>query len=163
LGSLRVTIAKWVWKETAEVLGVVGIIAGIVFLGFELRQNNELMAAEARRAVLEISLDIWGQITDSPDLAAMLVNDRSGQALTMDEELRLSAFWMKTLSAIYWIHQENLDLEPFIGAHRRNFAAYGSYRRTWEGDRTGSQSAGKDNFDPAFVQFFEQNISNVIE
>jgi len=43
-----VAIAKWVWKETAEVLGVVGIIAGIVFLGFELRQNNQLLVEEAR-------------------------------------------------------------------------------------------------------------------
>jgi len=53
-------LPNWVWKETAEVLGVVGIIAGIVFLGFELRQNNELMEAETRRGLLEINLGLWG-------------------------------------------------------------------------------------------------------
>ena len=34
--------------QTISILANVGVIAGIVFLGFELRQNNALMAADAR-------------------------------------------------------------------------------------------------------------------
>ena len=156
-------LKKWVWRETAEVIGVLGIIAGMAFLGFELRQNNELMAADARRGLLEIQLETWGQVTDSPGLATLLVKDRTGENLTADEELRLNAFWMRVVSALSWVHQENLDLDTLIPPHRRNFAAYATYRRAWEGDRTGSQGAGKDNFDPAFVEFFEQNIIGASE
>jgi hypothetical protein len=152
------TVKKWIWKEAAEIIGVVGIIAGIVFLGVELRQNNELMAADARRSRLEIQLETWGQVTDSPGLAALLVKDRAGENLTVDEELRLNAFWMRILSALNWVHQEDLDLDSLIPPHRRNFAAYGSYKRAWEGDRTGAQGAGKDNFDSEFVEFFERNV-----
>ena len=36
--------------ETIQVIASVGVIAGIVFLGVELQQNNELLAAQARAA-----------------------------------------------------------------------------------------------------------------
>ena len=77
-------IKNWVWKETAEVLGVAGIIAGIVFLGYELRQNNELMAAEARATRLSLQADLWGSLAENPGLAALLVKDRSGESLTVE-------------------------------------------------------------------------------
>ena len=38
--------------QTITILANIGVIAGIVFLGLEIRQNNELMAAEARYKVL---------------------------------------------------------------------------------------------------------------
>ena len=41
-----------------------GQIAGIVFLGFELRQNYELMAAEARATRLSIQAAIWNSLAD---------------------------------------------------------------------------------------------------
>jgi len=34
--------------QTISVLANVGVIAGIVFLGYELRQNNSLLASQAR-------------------------------------------------------------------------------------------------------------------
>ena len=39
--------------RTIGILANLGVIAGIIFLGVELRQNNELMEAEARRARFE--------------------------------------------------------------------------------------------------------------
>ena len=156
-------LPNWVWKETAEVLGVVGIIAGIVFLGFELRQKNELMEAETRRGLLEINLGLWGQVTNTPDLAMLLVKDRSGETLAVEEEFRLNTFWMGALSSIEWAYLENSSLERFIVPNRRNWKAYGSYRRAWEGGGLGSVAAGRDNFDPRFIEFFDQNISNVAE
>jgi hypothetical protein len=156
-------VPKWVLKETAEVLGVVGIIAGIVFLGYELRQNNELMEVETRRALLETNLGIWEQVTNHPDLAMWLVKDRSGETLAVEEELRLNAFWMVALLQAEWAYLENRSMEPFIAPARRNWMTYGSYRRAWEESRVGAVSAGKDNFDPAFVEFFDQTISNVAE
>ena len=157
----RVTKPTWVWRETAEVLGVVGIIAGIVFLGFELRQNNELMAADARFNQLSIRTDIWAVLADSPELVAYLVKDRNGETLTSEEELRLNSFWMRTLLNLEWQYvelPENID--SWTAGHRRNYESYGSLRRTWEGGGAGSRAAGRHNFNPGFVEFYEQTIVN---
>ena len=155
-------IKKWVWKETAEVLGVVGIIAGIVFLGYELRQNNELMAAEERRAQYSMEMELWGQLVDSPDLIPMLLKDRNGESLSAEEEFRLNAFWMRTLSGFQWAYREGANTENYLQSQRKNFEAYGSLRRTWSGNDIGSRSASKDYFDPEFVQWMEENIVNTL-
>ena len=39
--------------QTITILANVGVIAGIVFLAIELRQNNEYMAANARYDLLQ--------------------------------------------------------------------------------------------------------------
>ena len=61
-------VKKWVWKEAAEVIGVLGIIAGIVFLGSELRQNNELMAEQQRFNRLSIAIGTNELFIENPSL-----------------------------------------------------------------------------------------------
>ena len=151
--------------HTIGVLANIGVVAGIVFLGFELRQNNELMAAEARRGQLSVAMDIWGQIADNPDLIALLVKDRNGERLTVEETFRLDAFWMRTLTIGQWQYseREQLLVDQFSNNLRKIFAAYSSLKKVWEGNSGGSAAAGKDTLDPDFVEFMEQNVVNVNE
>ena len=146
--------------QTLSILANAGVIAGIVFLGLELRQNNELMAAEARRGQLSIQMETWGQVVENPDLIPLLVKDRNGEKLTVEEEFLLNSFWMRNLSAFQWAHEEQLGVDQWVLLNRSNFEAYGSLRRTWQGNSDGARSDGKDNFYPEFIDFFEQNVIN---
>ncbi len=65
-------IANWVWKETAEVLGVVGIIAGILFLGFELRQNNDLLEADVRFNHMETRAGWHRNLATNPHITELI-------------------------------------------------------------------------------------------
>lgn len=144
--------------QTISVLANLGVIAGIFFLVLELRQNNELMAADARFNQVVLIQQAWTTIAEDPGIVAILVKDRNGGALTEEEEFRLNAFWMRALLRLQWQYRELPDSTEWIAGQRRNYLSYGSLRRTWEGNSGGSRSAGKDNFEPAFVEFFEQNV-----
>ncbi|HEY5622263.1 MAG TPA: hypothetical protein VIV14_00785 [Gammaproteobacteria bacterium] len=48
-------IAKWVWKETAEVLGIIGVIASMIFVGLEIRQNTSTVRGATLQAVSQQS------------------------------------------------------------------------------------------------------------
>lgn len=152
-------VEKWVWKETAEVIGVLGIIAGIVFLTLELRQNNELMAAEARALVVAQSTETWASLVEYEHIAPLLIKDRRNELLTDEEELRLNGLWLRGLTNAQYAFQETPEFfRQQVVAWSRAFAAYGSLGRTWSGESTGSALDGKDIFDPEFVEFMEANV-----
>jgi hypothetical protein len=75
--------------QTITILANIGVIAGIIFLAIELRQNNELMRAEARDAQNERIQDYVQQVYMVPGLAEIILKARNGEPLTEVEELKL--------------------------------------------------------------------------
>ncbi len=45
--------------QTLNTLANVGVIAGIIFLAYELNQNNEFLELEAKATRVHITLDGW--------------------------------------------------------------------------------------------------------
>jgi hypothetical protein len=152
-------IPKWVWKETAEVLGVVGIIAGIAFLGLELRQNNDLMEAEARFNRLTTVVDAWQFIAEHGDLAELRDQFHNNEALSSAEHRRLLGAVMSVLLLVEWTFREmgenSTELNQVRAVQRRTFADSALSRHIWA-DR-------KNSFDPNFVQWMEENVVNYSE
>jgi hypothetical protein len=152
-------VEKWVWKETAEVIGVLGIIVSIVFLTMELRQNNELMEADVRATVLTMMTEIWTSAVEDPSLGATAIKDRKGETLTDEEELRLNAMWTRGLFNAEYVFQDAPEMLPQLAVMwRRAYSAYGSLRRTWSGDSVGSALDGKDMYSPEFVEYMDGNV-----
>lgn len=151
-------VKKWVWKETAEVLGVVGIIAGIVFLGYELRQNNELMAAEARFNRLSAVSDAWRFAAEHGDLTELRARADAGETLSVAEERRVGSSIMAVFVLIEWTFRElgedSTELNQVREVQQYNFSNYPTYGQVW-GER-------KQSFDPAFVQWLEENVVRVV-
>ncbi len=50
-GNLELANVNWIWKETAEVLGVLGVIASMIFIGIEIRQNTNAVHGATLQAV----------------------------------------------------------------------------------------------------------------
>ena len=147
------------FAHTITVLANVGVVAGIVFLIFELQQNNELMEAEARATHASMTQTGWGYIIENPDFIDVLIKDRSGETVTEAEELRLNALWMQSLAQFQFRFLEDPEAaKDWVSAQRRNYDSYPSLRNTWHGKGSGSRQAGKDNFDARFIEFYEENI-----
>jgi hypothetical protein len=145
--------------QSVAILANVGVIASIVLLSLELRQNNELMSVQARATVVSLQTEVWRPTLEQPDVAPMLLKDRRGEALSDEEELRLSALWVRTLFNIEFAFQETPEQRPqLIAVWRRAFAAYGSLRRTWNGVDAGAASASKNMFSPEFIEFIDSNV-----
>ena len=54
-GGHGLALREWIWKETAEVLGVLGVIASLVFVAMEIRQNTDAVRSTAIQGMLDQS------------------------------------------------------------------------------------------------------------
>lgn len=69
------------------------VVAGIIFLGVELHQNNELLDAEARQGRIDRSIN--GQnFFGNPDVAVAIAKIQDGEDLTSVERLQVNAYVM---------------------------------------------------------------------
>ena len=78
--------------QTVTILANLGVIAGIIFLGFELQQNNELLAAQARRDQLDARTVALAAETNDSELALLGFKLASGDELTPVEQYRFEAW-----------------------------------------------------------------------
>ena len=65
----------------------VAVVAGIVFLAIEIRQNNELLRSESRQSLIANDVASLTANIDNVDVFAKL---GAGEELTAEEKLRLS-------------------------------------------------------------------------
>jgi hypothetical protein len=107
--------------QTISILANIGVIAGIVFLAFELRQNTvatQLIAAGSSAAYIR---DMNNLVAENGELAEILVKRRTGNSLTEAENLRLATFLSSTFigwQAIHEQHEEGLLSDELWRVHR---------------------------------------------
>jgi hypothetical protein len=151
--------------QSITILANLGVIAGIVFLGFELQQNNQLLTAQARSTRLAVRLDEHLLPVRNENLANVLIKHRHGEELTEYEEVVLSRY-METNIVIYQnvfteyrrglIDENTIPVEAWstqfsgrslsIPGHWPNLSDY------WEERKFG--------YDPDFVAWMEANVIN---
>ena len=56
------------WASLAEVVGAVGVIASLVYLAIQIRQNTTMVAANTFQAISSTSSNLVMSISESPDL-----------------------------------------------------------------------------------------------
>jgi len=59
---------NWIWKESAEVLGILGVTASLIFVGVEIRQNTNAVRGATLQAVSQQSMDLVMAGVDNPEL-----------------------------------------------------------------------------------------------
>ena len=132
----------------------VGVIAGIIFLGIELRQNNELLEAEARFNRMRMSWDGWQSLAEIRDLTELIVRVENGETLAGAEQVRVDAVTMRILIGMEWSFRELPPDSPerfyIRGALLDVFEGIGADLRVWNSKKT--------SFDPSFVQWVEENV-----
>ncbi len=112
----------------------VGVLIGIVLLAIELRQNNQLMEGEARRARASSVQETWTVMAENGELASLIAKDLNGEPLDQVGSLRLMAFWLRTLTDLQLAYQElpEDELAPVAARYRSNFRQFPSLVTTWE-------------------------------
>lgn len=146
--------------QTITILANIGVIAGIVFLAVELRQNNEQLSAQAKFNLHQNKYSITDQVIESSEFANFITRISTNQPHTPEDELRIYHLTIRHLGNWQWEYLESvegrLDEEdlPLIG-WRADFSGGGAlglppFDSIWE--------AGKDAYDPRFVRFMEENV-----
>ena len=128
------------------------VVAGIVFLAFELRQNNLLLEAQARSAAASFRLEHNGRLMES-EIAAIVVKLRRGEVLNDVEAYRYERIVhgiFVSLEVAYGDFQAGLITElPVIGV-RHTFQVNPGMKEIWVRRR--------DFYGADFVRFMEENV-----
>ena len=85
--------ANWIRKETAEILGVLGVIASLIFVALEIRQNTSAVRSATIQAISEGSHDSNYRLAENPDLLAIIRKADSLEPLTIGERDRLFSLY----------------------------------------------------------------------
>jgi hypothetical protein len=142
-------------SQTIQILANVGVIAGIVFLGVEIRQNNETLVIQARLAREAILRDSTTRRLDNIELARATVKARAGGTLSDDEEFLLNqlngAIFVDRLLIYQQVQDGLLRPEEIpVETWRNALQEFPRMREAW--------AYHKRNFPPGFVQWYEENI-----
>ena len=143
--------------QMIQIVANIGVIAGIVFLGFELRQNNQFLGAEARYNLLQNRQAVHLMVIQDDNVADLLVKARSTEELTTTETEQLSWYYILLLASFdYDYHQFRDGLvdeavvptRQWIRAFREDHRFYSFWQDT------------KQDYTPDFVEWMDKNIVN---
>lgn len=143
-----------------DLLASIGVIAGIVFLGVELRQNNAHLAAQARYNLIVRRADMNTVLT-TPHVLAALHKRLAGEPLSREEETIVFSASIRFIEMWEWqykefeagmLRKEQLPVKAWRAFYHNKTAMPLAIDEVWE--------TRKHVHDPAFVAFIEENVVN---
>lgn len=133
----------------------VGVVTGIVFLAVELRQNNDLLEAQARADRRDIDRAAARRDLDYPDLRRAKLKARKGMPL--DDEDRYLLELAARASLRDWSY---IFLEVQEGTLPASALHAEGWRETFERDPTMQEIWSDAYWTPEFRQWLEENVVN---
>ena len=146
--------------QTVSILANLGVIAGIVFLGIELQQNNELLEAESRSARNDRAIGLLS-LPANRELAAVLAKLNDGDDLDSTDQVQLRSYAIvifRNFEANFnEIQLGNLDGEAVLNTQRGIVRSVGGTAPIpWHDYWQSYRSRGT----PEFVQWMEELVFN---
>ncbi len=140
------------------------VVAGIVFLAFELRQNNELLKAEIRTIRHNVRAADYLLPVEHEQYANALIKKRHGDPLTEYERLILNRTIATTLYNYQYVFTEYR-----LGRIEESSLPLDEWRAELDGEISSDPGYWPDlreywerrknlDYDPAFVKWMDENI-----
>jgi hypothetical protein len=146
------------WKRAQELAGLLLVLAGLLFVGVEIRQNNQLARGQARQALADQNQE-WLQflVEDSAAYADYTRAWSTEEELTDLEWRRARLMMIMTLRRaenVFLQHLEGLvDASALQAYGVQNIIARSGSRRF---ETFWVEEDMRSAFDPGFVQFVER-------
>ena len=151
-------------------LANVGVIAGIVFLAIEIRQNTEMVRSQTRDSITDKQLTLFEWFAASPENIRIRVD---GDQLALDtDSVEASQYgWMIAGNFRLWENEwyqyqqglfEPEEFEPRINIWKAMISGSPGLRRVWQLQRTGYSPEFKALID-SLVEAAEQQQTGIGE
>ena len=138
------------FNEWFTLVSNIAVVAGILFLGIEINQTNELMEAEARYNALQIRTQTNLLIASEPQLAEILeVFDEGIRPLTGGERRQLISHTVRVIRNQEWMYSE-IPIDDALLQTWKVISTSNSWQLGWQSVKPGLNAE--------FVTFVEQNI-----
>jgi hypothetical protein len=137
--------------EMIQVVANLAVIGGIVFLAFQLRQNNDLMAAQQRFNRLTVFDGSSSLVADNAGLAEVLAKAENGdvEQLSPGERRQVEGFLERILYNQQWSFNE-LPRDELPIKQWRRVSRQVSWQFYWK--------ELKGELKPDFVHWMEANV-----
>jgi hypothetical protein len=142
--------------QGAAILANLGVVAGIIFLAVELRQNNQILIEQSRYSMLQNQKD-WTFFVNSDEEIARLMFSMGGDVAFSELDVKrrtdlISSLlrmwqWEFEQSRLGMFGESELPIEGFKKAWRDYEIAH-----LWDVVRS--------TFSPEFVQFIDNEVAN---
>ncbi len=146
-------------KELLEIVGVVTIVASLVLVAYELRQNTVMMRAQITQTRADLAVAEQVATYNSDYIPAILVKVQNEERLNSEEMIRYRTYlrgFLRNQDNAYWQFRQGLldsntpdsiraAVQVVIGESKLG-------RETWESQRT--------TYTPEFVRFVENTIAD---
>ena len=144
------------FRAWIEAIAGIAALAGLGLLVLEIRQNNELLRAQARAERAQIRLGAYDVILNNPQILDATQKSRNGEELSSVELslLRTQAFQVLTRwQYVYGEYQEGLiDRDSLPIRNWRGVMANNKHiRQVWD-------NSSLDSFRPDFVEFINAEV-----
>ncbi len=110
--------------QTLQLLGNLGVVVGILLLGYELAQNREMTRAQTRNSVAEMLINLIEAEYGDQEMAEIQVKHSAGESLTPVEGFRF-----ELLEWAYWRYRENVHYQYRNGLYDED--EYLALRKVW--------------------------------
>ena len=141
-----------------RILANLGVIAGIVFLGVELQQNNALLGAQARATRAQVRMDGSDLVLSSPHLISTLAKQVNGEPLSLPNELTLTL--LADVVVVRWEYVYGECREGLIDEESIPVQNWRNLVQSWPNMRKHWEEFGRFNYHPDFVRWMEENVVN---
>jgi len=143
--------------QVITTLANVGVIAGIIFLAYEVKQNSDVLREQARSGIVaEIGSLNAALYENAGGIGSIAVKALSGESLTDEESYRLGRFQAQNLvlwqSAHAAYREGMIDEEDMVP---RGLAAM--FHQVIPGMPEQYENI-KGSLDPRFIQWMEENV-----
>ena len=147
-------------NQWLTLLANIGVVAGIVFLAYELQQNNTQLELQSYQSWVAANLEINATVTD-PALSEIMARGHlnstnlSSESFVAYATLNMSVMQMAQ-STDYLYRSGSLDRELWEAEMNRaaGILAFPGVRQWWD-------AGGKTQLTPGFVEFLESIQSNI--
>ena len=142
------------WKELVEIVGIAAIVASLILVAYEIRQNSQFVAADTGAARYFAAIESYSTLALNAELAQIMMTSCSenAESLTELEKHRVTNWTLRVLLLNQWGYKSIPQKEylPFLEMQRSNHQNCESYRQTLESNRS--------FFEPEFLKFLEENV-----
>jgi len=106
---MKVTLSAW--GSIAEIVSAVAIVASLLFVGFQIRQNNRTLEVDAYQARMQDISDAQTQLAFDPEFSEIYLKYRNGgvSSLTESEFFRMRRWYLGQIRRVqgqYYRYQQ---------------------------------------------------------
>ena len=104
-------------KQTIEIVGIFGVIASLIFVGIEVRQNSIATRSATNAAVKDAFRELNSVIASSPKLArALAANSENPNAAPPEDRIQMLSMWRAAFPIWSNVHRQHLNgtLDPAL-------------------------------------------------